>query len=427
MISPYRTYFNNNWQWFQKGIIADYTAYPIIEPGNLVHYAIQIDMSDLTTDTDATRGLYSGFFRWVTERPQYDGVTVIPTGDNDGNIWKEGIIINRAQISSSVRMINVNRAGDYGSLSGVNLAIDNTSDFTATYKGFDDYLLSNDYEIINRPVKFYVVFNNVFYQIWGGIVSKIDYDELMFKFVCKDIFETAHKPFPPREVTRTNFPLADPDSVGKTLPVLFGDVLRTEIVNITGISEPVLLTRDVNTDNAIEVTAATNYGIQAGEIYLTVITEGIEFPGFYFSEGDYFLVGFRGTEEAVRIIANGSTASGTTKLQLGSKLSVDTTDFNANYAYPTSGTVNNNVWFFKVYAMDRKYLVSNSAINSFVQDDLNAFDIVQWNKDRQSFDPVPELLSDTDDTDTGLYPHPNINLINANIQLQNNIIRRVPI
>jgi hypothetical protein len=399
----------------------------------LTHYAVQIDISDLTSDTDAAQGLYAGFFRWVTERPQYDGVTVVPTGDNEGNVWAEGIMIGRKQLSPVDRIINVNRSGDYGSLSGFNLAIDNTSDFGADPAGFDDYLLTNGYEIINRPVKVYVVIDDVFYQIWGGIVSKTKYNLKVFQFTCKDIFEQAHKPAPPAEVVLQKYPDADSESVGKNVPIVFGDVLRTELINISGKSEPLQIGfSDIN-NTPISITAATTYNVDGnGKPYLLIKT-----PSYNFTEnelidsGVFYITVFKGTSQGILIIGNEDTtnpltSAATTQIYLGKKLTETVTDFNTNNAY-LGGTISDDVWFFRIYQFNSIYLMSDKTIHSFVQDALNSLDLSYWNKDKLTYDPIPELIDNTDNTENNVYEAPTVTLLNNDIDIEGDFIRLIPI
>lgn len=402
--------------------------------GTLTHYAIQIDMTDLTTDTDASRGLYAGFFRWVTDRPNYDGVTVIPTGDNEGDVWGEGIIINRNRISPVDRLINVNRSGDYGSLSGFNLAIDNTSDFGADPAGFDDYLLTNGYEIINRPVKVYCIIDDVFYQIWGGVVSETNYNEKIYQFVGKDIFESAHKPMPPAEIVLQKYPGADADNIGKNIPIVFGDVLRTELLNISGKSAPQVIGFTSISDEETDVTAATEYGVDGttDQPYLLIKTPFYDFPdGYFVDTGVYYLTVFKGDDQSLLIVGsdettNPDTASATTKIYLGKKLTETVTNFNLNNAY--SGTpVSDDVWFFRIYQFDAFYLLSDKAIHSFFQDDRNNLDFRRWNKDRLTFDPIPELINTFDNTENNKYEAPNISILNNQIDIEGDFIRLIPI
>lgn len=398
---------------------------PIV--GNLTHFAIQIDMTDLTTATDATRGLYSGFFRWVTDRPQYDGVTVVPTGENEGNIWKEGILIGTEQLSPIDRIININKSGDYGSLSGMNLAIDNTSDYNAAVVGFDDYLETNGYEIINRPVKAYAVIDDEFYQVWGGIISKTQYDEKVYLFELKDIFEKAHKPLPPSEVTLKNYPSADSKSIGKSIPVIFGDVLRSELLNVTGRAEAIIIGRDRRTEDPIDITAADEYNVSSEKPYLDIRTRNQVFTANYFSTEKFYLVGFKGTDESVLILDNDATANDVTRIYLGKKLSVTIATFNSDHAITAGARIPKEVWYFKIFNFSIFYLASTKEITEFSQNSLNDYELVQYDTDEIDYKNVNELINDVDTDEAGNIPHPNVSLINNKIDLEGDYTRDVAI
>jgi len=402
--------------------------------GQLVHYGVQIDISDLSTDTDANEGLYAGFFRWVTERPNYDGVTVVPTGDNEGDVWKEGIVISRDNISPVDRIIDVNRAGDYGSLSGFNLAIDNTSDYGAAVLGFDDYIRQNGYELINRPIKFYIIIDDVFYQVWGGVIAEIKYTEKVFQFICKDVFERVHKPMPPNQIVKQKFPGADPDNVGKSVPIIFGDVLRAELINITGKSEPLEIGYSDLTASVVDITAATNYDVDGvtNQPFLEIKTPNFSFEENYFIDnGTFYITVFKGDSQGLLIVGNDATDSpgtsgATTKIYLGRKLTETVENFNLNNAY--SGTpISETVWFFRIYKFSVAYLASDKEIDSFVQDSLNSLDLYRWNADRLRYDQVPELLETFDESENNIYDSPFVALVNNDIDIEGDFVRLIPI
>jgi hypothetical protein len=397
-----------------------------------IHYAAEIDITDQTTDTDTSRGLWDGFFRWVTERPQYDGGTVIPTGENDGNKWKDSILIGRKQLSPVDRIININRAGDYGSLSGFNLAIDNTSDFEAAVVGFDDYLRQNNLNIINRPMKIYAVIDDVFTQIWGGVVSETKYNEKVYEFIGKDIFEKAHKSIPPEEITLQTFPEADKDLMGKSIPVVFGDMLRTELFNITGKSEPI--TVGIKTGRNLKVCASAIIQVLvSGDILMTLKTPFISWPTGFFQSGDYYINVVKGTDQAIRIIdseatQNPGTTGATTRIILGKMFDgITINDFNSDAAYPISGDISDDVWFFEIIKMNVDYLLSNKEIHDLPTNDKNQKILTKWNGDTLLYDPITELYTSSDITDTNKYNKPFVDVINNNVELDGDFVRLIPI
>jgi len=230
-----------------------------------IQYAVQIQTD--ATSGDAARGLFLDtddskyYFRWVTGRPEFDGVTVIPTGENEGDVWAEGIVVGREGLGSVDRMIDIIKTGDYGSLSGYNFTITN-------HDNFHEFLDTEEIFLINRTIKFYVVLDNVFYQIWGGVVSETKFTEQVFSFICEDIFKTAHKTIPKTVITNVLFPGARKESLGKTIPVSFGDILRAPLI-------PLVVTPGAAPSESVIIAVTINPVISIISPY-TKLTESVE-------------------------------------------------------------------------------------------------------------------------------------------------------
>jgi len=229
---------------------------PQIVLSQTVHYAIEIDVSDNTDIPDEKEiGLFQdsaiggSLFRWTTERPNYDGSTVIPTGDRitaTSLKWGEGMITSRKQLGTPNRLINVNVAGNYGSLSGFNFSIDNIVVESGNFAGqqFFDILDDNAIYLLNRKVRFFIIINNVFYNVWSGVVSKQSHDEKKFSVICEDDFKNIHKVIPPKIANENLFKDILKKSIGKSIPVTFGNVNHGKAVNIQSKKEPIVLTSD---------------------------------------------------------------------------------------------------------------------------------------------------------------------------------------
>ena len=250
-IDPFSIYRDDSDSRFTLPVI------PVNIPTQTIHYAIDIDISDNTSgieeqaiglfgDSLLNGGAGGSAFRWITERPDYDGATVVPTGElptANATKWGEGLIISRSALGAPIRMININVAGNYGSLSGFQFSLDNVEIESGTFDGqmLFDILDDENFYLVNRKVRFYAVMDDVFYNLWSGVVSETSHTELKFNIVCEDDFKTIHKVIPPQIANEALFPNIIKKSIGKTIPVTFGDVSHALTVNIQAKKEPVAL------------------------------------------------------------------------------------------------------------------------------------------------------------------------------------------
>jgi len=107
-----------------------------------IHYAIAIFTASTLTNT--AYGLVSGVFRFVTDRPQYDGSTVIPTygageintltGDDRGGtsetaVFYEGFLQKQGITGNPSRSIDISTAGSYSTDSAFQFTLRNDLKF----------------------------------------------------------------------------------------------------------------------------------------------------------------------------------------------------------------------------------------------------------------------------------------------------------
>jgi len=229
------------------------TVNPVIAPitSLSVHYGFYIDVSDsINISHEKEIGLFNDptlggcAFRWVTGRPDYDGSTITPTGElptASAVSWAEGMITAPGDIGSPVRMIDINTAGDYGTLSGMGVKVNNIAVEQGNFAGkmLFDILEDNSIYIVNRKARFYVIINDVFYNVWSGVVSKIIYDEKTFSIQCEDDFKNLHKPIPPEIANEKLFPNITKKSIGKPIPVSFGLLNHARLLNIERANDPI--------------------------------------------------------------------------------------------------------------------------------------------------------------------------------------------
>jgi hypothetical protein len=364
-----------------------------------IHHAVEIDISDITSDTSANIGLYSGVFRWVTERPGYDGVTVVPTDEDAtggfATVWKEGIITDRASIGQANRIINILASGDYGTLSGFTLKVNNTSiDGTGSGDKFSDALFDNDYFLINRKVKYYIVIDDVFYYAWSGIVTKTSYNETEYSIRCEDDSKTIHKPFPPNTITKRQFENLQSKSEGKSIPVSMGFVDNAKLLNISVQNDAI----DVASKNGNIYKTATIRSYDS--VNKTLVFESFdlffnadELQGFFIRH----IVG--GDDQVLKILSNIES----TNIALGTAIAYATevTLENVLTQTPNTGASDGRTRsFIEIFNYDSFHIVSNKEIEEYYQgEEGSKINLKTWNEDLLDWVNVSEItdLYDTAD------------------------------
>lgn len=382
---------------------------------------ITLDISDNTTDTNSDWGLDSGVFYWITGRPGYAGSGY--SGDAPASkTWKEGIITAQNQIEPVIRIIDITTGGSYGSLSGFSFEIDNTSKFW-------NLLESNSYYFVNRAVNVYVFLSDVSYQVWGGVVSEVDFNETSYTFKCEDKFKTIHKNIPQEVLTKESFPDITPDSEGKTIPVCIGDINRAELTSVEGRSKPIDLGQ-IN-GNTIYSTVIRGETISAGDNpkYTIAVPNKIIWSG-EFATGDYFLRVIKGDEQTVRIL-NNATSSNVSDPDDITTVTLELENLLDNFVFaedgaPVGGTQTNDTWYCQIVKGSVVHLFSNSEIDSFVKTG-NDIGLVYWDKDADEYVNAPELIKSTDTTSSNDYGHPNMLISPRDLNLSGDFKRLVSV
>lgn len=383
------------------------------------HYGISIDISDNTTDTDADIGLQSGVFYWVTGRPGYTGGGY--SGDApSGQTWTEGIITDQKRLGSPVRMIDITTAGNYGSLSGFNFSIDNTSKFW-------DTLETNDYYLINRAVNLYVFIDDVSYQIWGGVVSEVKYNEVEYKFICDDIFRLVHKPIPPEKINDTKFPYVIEKAVGETIPVSIGNVNKAVLQPVYSSSDPIVLA----VYGGEQYTAAMLASFNSGSKEITLYTSGREFSadelnGYYVKQvigGSESIV----IEDTTATVTTGGQRYYKTTLTLSSWFSSSPDSDNAIESHTDYNTsmddVNDSgIWYFEIIQFQGTQIVSNNSITSFEPGDEGQQVVLDyWDKDKEGYIDSYEAVRLTSVSSIDNTGYPGMSLLSKSVNTEGDI------
>jgi len=380
---------------------------------------ITFDISDNTSDSDADWGLASGIFYWTTGRPGYAGSGY--SGEAPASkTWKEGII-NKNALGKAVRIIDITTGGDYGSLSGFQFSIDNTAKFW-------NFLESNDYYFINRAIKVYVFLGDVSYQVWGGVVSGVDFTETSYVFRCEDQFKTVHKNIPPEIVTEESYPEITEDSEGKTIPVCIGDVHRAELVNVQGQADPILLGKNSSGKQTFSCFVTAEIITPGNNPKYVLSTPNSLFPAGFFAEKDYFLRVIKGSSQTVRVINNIATVSPTTSnanttIEVESLL--DGFSFATNSS-PTFEPKTSDTWFFQVMQSSINHIASNAAINSY-ENIEDRFGLTLWNSDLRTYTSAPEIAKSSDISAVNTVNHPFVDLSPRNMNIDGDFKRLIAI
>jgi hypothetical protein len=237
------------------------------------HYAVEI--FSLPSDTwygvtNANVGLVNGVFRFITDHPQYDGSTVIPTygpdeidvnGTSVGSAtnpysWYEGILVDESINGNPTRSIDIAIAGSYSTDSSFSFQIRgdafiNVSGFMTPFR---EYCQENSISFIGRTVVIWSVIDSVFCQIGRGRISDNPQEEDNFEFDVEDEASVLHKNMPALVSNPTNTP-GGPDS-GTCFPVVFGDVVNSKLLKLQ--PENVYVALQPAYSNPL-ITYATNY------------------------------------------------------------------------------------------------------------------------------------------------------------------------
>lgn len=151
-------------------------------------------------------------------------------GTPNASTWTEGWIL-QDEIGNPTRSVDISETGDYGTLSGFEFSLRNDKpavDADPLWKWVRD----NKIYFTNRTVNFYIVIDDVFYQIWSGVVSGNPMEEISYKFRCQDSFKKDHKIIPPNVVDRNTYPGSDDESQGKSIPVSIGDITYAKLLTV---------------------------------------------------------------------------------------------------------------------------------------------------------------------------------------------------
>jgi len=384
-----------------------------------IHYAVQIATNASAADTD--EGLYQDgsdyYFRWITGRPDYDGVTVVPTGDNDGDIWKEGILLSEKQFSPTVQIIDVTIQGNYGTLSGFSFTRKNSGKFW-------NYLNTNSIYLINQTVKFFVIIDDVFYQRWQGVIIETPYDETSFKFICEDDFKTVHKTLPPAVISNTTFPKLNTKADGEAIPVCFGNINRAKLISVYENKTGLILYFDTTYEigsgrRNVRIASLKNYS--QGSKIIQLNTGLLPYSAGELA-GNYIRVAIGGTNESLKITDNSEVQSsgGNTYINIYVDKWFDSPPQTENAT--DNGTTSLHIWYLEILTLKSTQIISNQEINSFeLGVNGNIARLYFWDKDQDDYISAVESIDRTSKTNIGNVGYPGIEILNKGVNLDGEV------
>lgn len=237
-----------------------------------IHYAIEI-FTDKDI-TDVNRGVVGGVFRFVTDRPGYDGSITPKYGLDEINLqgiaignqdvpynFYEGFLQRKAITKNPSRSIDIVSLGNYSTDTSFSFSLRNNDKFW-------NFCRLNEIEFTGRTVILWVIIENVFYQFSRGKVVNNPYNETDYIFEIQDDAVLIHKNIPPRFATGTSMPDSPDTQKGDCIPVVFGKMAKSKMLKIEADNEGIKMS------GGHEICAASNYFIHANEPiwFLSIIT-----------------------------------------------------------------------------------------------------------------------------------------------------------
>lgn len=405
---------------------------------SIFHYAIEIILDGDFPDRESI-GLKDNVFRFVTDRPSYDGSTIIPIwGEHEresGDIiysWYENLLTRDGITQNPGREIDISMAGNYGTLSGLTFTLRNDVEFLEICRLYD-------INLCNRRVNFYVVIDDVFYQFWSGVIANNPIDEVTFQFVCQDDSQQVHKTIPPNVISPTAYP--DSTNQGDAIPVCIGNVPHAELKNTKNLTtDPITnnLTNSINLNNVgttlepmfYKQTAAFHYfdgmtGGLFGHAVLNLITTNLNSGyGFGLNElAGYYLME-NGEDKIYKIFGNHATIGNLTRVLFSEQLPYTMDVFNNNngtgyiYILDIRGLPDHpqeNTKWFQIFPPDIEYKFSQIETDAdkygaeIANDGLGYSAISLYNKDLSKYESIGDLI-DISETDRLRFLTNNVNV-----------------
>jgi hypothetical protein len=366
-----------------------------------LHYAI--DLITGAAVSNETYAISNGTFRWVTDLPGYDGSPTYPKWEdltNNTSQWYEGWLAADG-IGTPSRRVDINSVGDYGTLSGFSFSVIN--------KGFSAFVEDNSINLLNKPIRLFAVIDDIFYQLWDGIVADVVSSDETFEFTCQDSAKKIHKDIPPTVISQNNYPNADRESYGEYVPIVIGQVPYANLVKIN--NEKTFIPLMFNGAEKFYTCQASAYdyaddGTGITRPRLRIVTS---VPFQANDLAGYYIVAVSGEgankDRFIRIRSNLISTEynriySYTYLFLDEPLdAVTPTPFNLdsnNYKLrAVSGTTpaDENSWWFSITSYQLQMTSSNASTITYKKDDNNQYQIFKYDKDTGQYTSLKGIIS----------------------------------
>jgi len=366
----------------------------------VINYAIEIN-TEVTGSYNTSIGLTTdGYIRIITGRPAYNGSPTYPVWEDDSNnthIWYQGIILDKG-FSPPNRRIDIEKGGNYGTVSGFSFRIHNAMKF---WKVIEDL----DISILNTDITVFCVIDDKFYTCWSGIIENDPYEEIQTQIKCVSNYRKIHKTFPPQQIAPNVYPKAKKSSYGNPIPVCLGNIPYAQLFNITGSSTDLSLDYatgryhggqiKVLPEDIIYVCACLEY---EASVKFDIITMRKSFGANQFA--NTYLTCLSGenaeTEKLIQIIGNSASVweqDATyswiwyyrTSLQLASQYDINDTTFNTEYTYKWANVKDgvDKTWWFGIIDASSRHIVSNIEVEGFKKDDYGQYFMFNYDRDKE--------------------------------------------
>lgn len=176
-----------------------------------------------TDVTDSVRGLYSGWFAWLSGQSVHSSPTFPdgPWGTQED--WQFGIL-GITPVTGPYLSARLGPTGGYSSMGSM--------DVDVAQSDFFEYLRQRGIVLGRKRVWHYVVVDGVWKLWFVGVVDNLKNSMTGCTISCVDLFKIIHQPFPRVPATVKEFPDLPTDQIGTALPVTLGFVNDAELVNM---------------------------------------------------------------------------------------------------------------------------------------------------------------------------------------------------
>lgn len=386
----------------------------------IVAHAIQIESDngngDIVAFTNPILGFQDGVAHLITGRHGLDGSKTI-AGDTTRTVWYEGILTKDFSSFSPSRNTDFIEGGGMSTASTLSFSIVEKNNFRAALRTAGIHL--------NRcRVKYFYVESAdgvtfTFTQRWEGVIDDLPFSETRNAIHCIDSSKDIFGSLPTDSVDDTNFPNAVKDSLGKAIPIAFGRVAYSPLINVNSSGAYTSLTDIAGTPGI--TCAAKDRNAEAR--WVDLFTEGEIFPADS-SElvGRFWTVVSGGEDQSIKITSNDATAaaSETTRVYLEDAWT------GAMVLWTADGT-ETTVWYFQVRQRSADFISTTKQASAFALNSQGQTALYSYDSSLKRFNDISELKTISSLSNIGSYGFPGLTAILRRFELDGAIFAYTPI